>query len=277
MKGDPRGDPFATHSAPLLVLGTFLLWIGWFGLNCGKTDSMSTAEKGFQAAQAAMNTVLAASAGGLIAVMIRFVFIRRLELASFCGGIRAGLVAISASAISVEAGSAVAIGLIGAFLYQIFSPVMKLLRVDDPIDNFAIHGIAGFWGLMAAALFDMGSGFDTFHGTSGFRCAEFDAFKGCNGGKTPGADPLGANLAGACMIAAWSFFTSLFIFFLLRLPGFVPPCKVLLKDDILKASGGIQDTGIDTHYHYPAQGYVGEGASEWGEKGPFQNPYFHSI
>jgi len=273
MKGDPRGDPFATHSAPVLVLGTLLLWLGWFGLSCGRTGSMSTAEKGFQAAQAAMNTVLAASAGGLVAVVMRFLFIRRLELASFCGGIRAGLVAISAAAINVESGSAIIIGLVGAAFYQLFSPLLKLMWVDDPVDNFAIHGIAGFWGVLAAALFDMGKGFDTFHGAAGFRCAGFDIFAGCNGGTAPGAKPFVANLAGAALIAAWSFGTSLFVFFLLRLPGVITK-----KDyDILKASAQIQDDGIDTVFHYPAQGYVGEGASEWGEKGPFSNPYFHSI
>jgi len=277
MKGDPRGDPFATHSAPLLALGTLLLWIGWFGLNCGSTGSTSTLENGFKAAQVAMNTVLAASAGGLVAVMMRFLFIKRLELACCCGGIRAGLVAISAGAMSVEAGSAIIIGVVGAALYQLFSPILKLIRIDDPIDNFAIHGIAGFWGVLAAALFDMGKGFDSFHGRHGFRCASYDIFTGCNGGTAAGIKPFVANLAGAAIIAGWSFGTSLVVFFLLRLPWFIPPCRQLLKDDILKASTGIQDAGIDTHYHYPAQGYVGEGATEWGEKGPFHNPYFHSI
>lgn len=276
VRGDPRGDPFAVHSAPLLVLGTFLLWLGWFGLNCGSTKTMSTAESGFQAAQAAMNTVLSASAGGLVAVVMRFLLIQRLELASFCGGIRAGLVAISAAAINVEAGSAVIIGALGAALYQIFSPLLKLMWVDDPIDNFAIHGIVGFWGVLAAALFDMGKGFDAFHGINGFRCAGFDALTGCNGGQAAGTKPFIANLAGVAIIAGWSFITSLVIFFLLRLPGIIAGC--LRKDfDILKASPAIQDDGIDTAFHYPAQGYVGEGASEWGEKGPFACPYFHSI
>jgi len=273
MRGDPRGDPFATHSAPLLVLGTLLLWLGWFGLSCGSTRSMSTAESGFQAAQAAMNTVLAASAGGLIALMMRFLFIQRLELASFCGGIRAGLVAISAAAVNVESGSAIIIGLVGAAIYQLSSPLLKLMYVDDPIDNFAIHGIAGFWGVLAASIFDMGKGFDSFHGTLGFRCAGFDATSGCNGGTAAGGKPFIANLAGAALIAVWSFGISLVIFFVLRLPGIV----TRRDHDILKASAMIQDDGIDTVFHYPAQGYVGEGASEWGENGPFTNPYFHSI
>jgi len=277
MRGDPRGDPFATHSAPLLVLGTLLLWLGWIGLHCGSTGSMSTFEKGFQAAQAAMNTVLAASAGGLVAVMMRFLFIQRLELASFCGGIRAGLVAISAGAINVTPPFALVIGVVGAALYQLFSPLLKLIKVDDPIDNFAIHGMVGFWSVLAAVLFDMGKGFDTFHGSNGFRCAGYDTFAGCNGGTAPGTKPLAANAAGAGIIAGWSFGTSIVVFLLLRLPWLIPPCRRLLKDDILKANSDIQEAGIDTTYHYPAQGYVGEGASEWSEKGPFHNPYFHSI
>jgi Amt family ammonium transporter len=273
-------DPFAPHSAPLLCLGTFLTWLGWFGFNCGSTLSMNTAEKGFQAAQAAMNTALAASAGGLVALVIRGLVTCKLETAAFCGGIRAGLVAITAAAINVDSWYAALIGVVGAALYQLISMLLKLIKVDDPVDAFAIHGMVGVWGTLATVLFDYGKFLDTFHGTLGFQCltSATSSFPCAGDLRTT---PLLQNLAFVGIIAGWSFGTSLVIFGMLRLPGLIPPCRRKLKRDLLKAELPVPVGGtyasIDTEYHYPLKAYIGEGASNWGGKGPIHNPYFHSI
>jgi len=276
-------DPFAAHSAPLIVLGTFLTWLGWFGFNCGSTLSMNTTEKGFQAAQAAMNTALAASAGGFVAFIFRWMVTCKAETGAFCGGIRAGLVAITAAAANVESGYAAIIGFVGAALYQLISMFLKLIKVDDPVDAFAIHGIVGVWGILAAVLFDFGNThtkkfLESFHGTLGFQCVKSTSSGLC---ADLGETPLLHNLAFVGIIAGWSFGTSLVIFAMLRLPGLIPPCRKKLKRDLLlvelpEAVGGTY-TSIDTEYHYPLKAYIGEGASNWGEKGPFLNPYFHSI
>jgi len=273
-------DSFAPHSAPLVFLGTFLTWLGWFGFNCGSTFSMNTAEKGFQAAQAAMNTTLAASAGGLVAFIFRWLVTFKVETAAFCGGIRAGLVAITAAAINVESGYAIIIGVIGAALYQLISMFLKLIKVDDPVDAFAIHGIVGVWGTLAAVLFDFGTFSDTFHGAYGFKCLRSAQHKYLCAPDL-GSTPLLRNLAFVGIIAGWSFGTSLIIFAMLRLPALIPPCRNKLKSDLLKVelpeAVGPAYSSIDTEYHYPLKAYIGEGASNWGEKGPFLNPYFHSI
>merc|ERR1711974_62745 len=194
---------------------------------------MNTAERGFQAAQAAMNTTLAASAGGLVAFTFRWMVTCKVETAAFCGGIRAWLVAITAAAINVDSGFAAIIGVIGAILYQLISMFLKLIKVDDPVDAFAIHGIVGVWGTVATVFFDFGKFLETFHGAYGFQCLR-SAQRDWQCAGDVGAAPLLHNLAFVGIIAAWSFGTSLMIFTMLRLPALIPPCRNKLKSDLLK-------------------------------------------
>merc|ERR1712170_244349 len=100
------------------------------------------------------NTTLAASVGGLIVLLLRLIMYKRYDIGGFCNGILAGLVSITAGCGSVDCGSAFLIAVIGGAIYQGTSIVLKKLRIDDPIDAFAVHGAAGAWGVMAAALFD---------------------------------------------------------------------------------------------------------------------------
>jgi Amt family ammonium transporter len=276
-------DSFAPHSVPLLLLGTFLTLLGWIGCNCGSTHSMSTAKNGFQAAQAAMNTVLAASAGGIFSLLLRGLISSKLETIAFCGGIRAGLVAITAAAVNVDGRYAIVIGLVGGLLYQLVSMLLKLIKVDDPVDAFAIHGIVGIWGILSAVLFDYGRGSDAFHGMLGFKCLGFEQGLQQNGQCTGdlGMRPFLQNLSFAGIIGLWSFQISLICFALLRLPGLIPSCRDKLKKDLLlvelPAIEGKAEPSVDTEYHYPLKAYIGEGASDWGKLGPFRNPYLYNI
>merc|ERR1712190_593854 len=96
------------------------------------------------------------------------------DLNGMCAGILAGLVSITAGCGNVEGGSAFVIGIIGACIFQGASSGLKMAGVDDPLDAFAVHGAAGIWGVLAAALFDWGKGFDYAHGWSGFDCSRED-------------------------------------------------------------------------------------------------------
>eukprot|EP00425_Heterocapsa_triquetra_P001072 CAMPEP_0195053704 /NCGR_PEP_ID=MMETSP0448-20130528/2744_1 /TAXON_ID=66468 /ORGANISM="Heterocapsa triquestra, Strain CCMP 448" /LENGTH=458 /DNA_ID=CAMNT_0040083035 /DNA_START=68 /DNA_END=1441 /DNA_ORIENTATION=+ len=163
-------EDFQPHSLPLIVLGTFILWFGWYGFNCGSTLGMSDAATGAMAAQVAMNTTLSASMGGITVLILRLCLLKKYDIGGMCNGILAGLVSITAGCGNVESGSALIIGLLGGFVYQGTSSLLQKLKVDDPIDAFAVHGASGAWGVMAAVFFDWGTGMDYFNGWSGFSC-----------------------------------------------------------------------------------------------------------
>merc|ERR1712232_1422414 len=140
---------FVPHSLPLVVLGTFILWFGWYGFNCGSTLGLSDAGTGELAAHVAMNTTIAAATGGLVVFLLRVVILKgAYDIAGFCNGILAGLVSITAGCGNVDCGSAFVIAIIGGCIYQAASVTLKKLGIDDPIDAFAVHGAAGAWGVM---------------------------------------------------------------------------------------------------------------------------------
>merc|ERR1719440_810957 len=196
-----RADEFDPHSLPLIVLGTMILWFGWYGFNCGSTLSMSSAATGMMAAQVAMNTTIAAATGGLTVFILRMALTKgKYDIGGFCNGILAGLVSITAPCGNVEVGPAFAIALIGGFIYQGASSLLRKVKVDDPIDAFAVHGACGAWGTLAAALFDWGEGFDFYHGWSGWSCA-LDDSGACAKGAWGGG--MAANVVEVVAIAAW--------------------------------------------------------------------------
>jgi len=209
-----EANHFAPHCLPLVVAGTFILWFGWYGLICGSTRSMNGIEDGFRAAHAAMNTTISAAASGLTAFLLRCFLKKTPDVGSFCSGVLAGLVSITGACSNVGSGSAFCIGLVGALLYQGASSLLDLLKVDDPLDAFPVHGACGAWGVVAAALFDFGKGFDQVHGWQGFRCMQnVDGTCRTNG---LGGQLLAANLAEVGAIALWVGVTSAIIFLPLR-------------------------------------------------------------
>ena len=167
-------EEFECHNLPLVVLGTFALWFGWYGFNPGSTLTMKSGSDGALAAQVAMNTTLAAATGGITVFMLRYFIMKKYDVGALCNGILAGLVSITAGCGNMESGSAFATGLIGAFVYQAASMLLQKLHIDDPVDASPVHGFCGAWGVIAAGLFDWGRGIDHYHGWSGFGCMEND-------------------------------------------------------------------------------------------------------
>ncbi|KAF4744981.1 hypothetical protein FOZ62_031632, partial [Perkinsus olseni] len=133
---------FDPHSIPLIVLGTFILWFGWFGFNAGSTLSMSDAATAHTAALAAVNTVLSGASGGFTLFVIRFGLLpgHKFDVAGVCNGILAGLVSITAGCSNVIPAG------------------IRLLKIDDPLDAFPIHGVCGIWGVLAVPFFDFAKG-----------------------------------------------------------------------------------------------------------------------
>ncbi|MGD0092013.1 MAG: ammonium transporter [Planctomycetota bacterium] len=150
MKGHAR--PIPGHNIPLAILGTLILFFGWFGFNSG---SPLAAANGALAV-AALNTLLAGACGGLSA-MLYMVYVhaaRRPDPGLCCNGILAGLVAISAPCAFVSPGAAVIIGAVAGVWVVVAGPFVECqLRVDDPVGAFAVHGCSGLWGVLAVGLF----------------------------------------------------------------------------------------------------------------------------
>ena len=86
---EPEED-FAPHNIPLCVLGTFFLWFGWYGFNCGSTLGLSSTAQGQLAAHVAMNTTIAAATGGITVLVLRFIILRKYDVGGMCNGVLGG-------------------------------------------------------------------------------------------------------------------------------------------------------------------------------------------
>jgi len=237
-------DAFQAHSLPLVVLGTFILWFGWYGFNCGSTLSMPDHATGQLAAFVAMNTTIAPATAGLLLFLLRYKQLKRYDIGGFCNGILAGLVSITAGCGNVECGSACGIAVIGALVYEGASIAMRKAKIDDPIDAFAVHGACGMWGTLAAVLFDMGEGFDQYNAWSGFSCNLDEDSGECAKGAWGAGFVI--NVGGIAAIVAWTAFWSSLIFSPLRASG------------VLRASDELQAAGFDAEKHTPPKAYVVE-------------------
>uniref|UniRef100_A0A7S2KY21 Ammonium transporter AmtB-like domain-containing protein n=1 Tax=Zooxanthella nutricula TaxID=1333877 RepID=A0A7S2KY21_9DINO len=169
---------------------------------------MEDAKHGFTAGQVAANTTLAAACGGAAMMVLRGLICRSGEdVGAACNGVLAGLVAISAGCANVSTYSACGIGAAAGVLCCLASMLVRHLKVDDPSDAFAVHGVGGFWGLAAAVLFDWGEGFHTFYGPAIFNCITVGTGDGCN--PEAWTQAMAANLAEAAFVLLFSMVVAL--------------------------------------------------------------------
>jgi Amt family ammonium transporter len=238
---DGSGENFDPHSMPLIVLGTFILWFGWYGFNCGSTLGMSSDSVAYQGAIVAMNTTLSAASGGIMVMLLRLAILKKYDIGGMCNGILGGLVSITAGCGNMDCGWAVCSGLIGGLVYQLASMLLQKLKVDDPIDAFAVHGACGIWGVLAAAIFDWGAGFNQFNGFAG----GLDNIKDWDD-KTDHLWKSGfaAAIVEILVIVAWVGTLSAVVFAPLRVLG------------LLRAADDLQDKGMDAAKHSPTQAYA---------------------
>ena len=150
-----RTTPIRGHSMPLVVLGTFLLWVGWYGFNPGSTLALSGPGDAEVAARVAVTTTLGAVAGGLGTCFIAYhrSSAGTYDVAEMCNGILAGLVSTTASCAVIEPWAALTIGGLGAVAYSASAALLLRLRVDDAVNATSVHFFGGAWGLLAPAFF----------------------------------------------------------------------------------------------------------------------------
>ena len=140
---------FAPHSLVLTMVGTGMLWVGWYGFNAGS----ALAADGI-AANAFMTTTLAAAIAGLTWGMIEWLFHGKPTVLGFCSGIIGGLVAVTPAAGFITANGAVIFGVLGgAVPYFAVTYLKKWLKYDDALDTFGIHGVGGALGAVLTGVF----------------------------------------------------------------------------------------------------------------------------
>jgi Amt family ammonium transporter len=185
-KPDGSISPIPGANLPLATLGTFILWMGWFGFNGGSELKVSDVGEANAVALVFVNTNMAA-AGGLVAAMtVARVLFGKTDLTMVLNGALAGLVAITAEPLTPTPLAATLIGAVGGAIVVFSILGLDRLKIDDPVGAISVHGVVGMWGLIAV----------TF---------------------TNGDATLVAQLTGLGVILAWTFVTSLIVWFIIRM------------------------------------------------------------
>jgi len=142
-------EPLAPHSMVLCMVGTGMLWVGWYGFNAGSALGADSV-----AANAFTTTTLAAATAGMVWALIEWIFKGKPSVLGFCSGIVAGLVVITPAAGFVSATSAVIMGVLAGIIpFLAVAYLKKLLGYDDALDTFGIHGVGGTLGAILTGVF----------------------------------------------------------------------------------------------------------------------------
>ncbi len=181
--GRPRGIPGA--NLPLAALGTFILWLGWFGFNGGSELKISDVGEANAVALVFVNTNMAAAGGVVAALIVSRLAFGKADLTMALNGAIAGLVSITSEPLTPTPLLATAIGAVGGMIVIGSVVAIERLRIDDPVGAISAHGTAGIWGLLAVTL------------------------------SNPEAS-LGVQLIGIVTIGAWVFLASLLVWGVLK-------------------------------------------------------------
>lgn len=136
----------------LATLGTFILWLGWFGFNGGSQLYMNTAGNVADISRIFANTNMAAAAGALAALVLTQTVFGRVDLTMVLNGALAGLVSITAEPLTPSLGAALVIGAIGGVIVVFAVPLLDRLRIDDVVGAIPVHLFAGVWGTLAVVI-----------------------------------------------------------------------------------------------------------------------------
>ena len=147
-----RAVPIPGHNMTSATLGTFILWLGWFGFNPGSTLSVIP-----QIGHIALTTNMAASAGLLSSTITAWILLGKPDLSMILNGTLAGLVAITAPCAFVSVTSAVVIGGIAGVLVVFSVLFFDRMQLDDPVGALSVHLANGIWGTLALGLFAQGN------------------------------------------------------------------------------------------------------------------------
>tara|TARA_B100002051_G_scaffold271096_1_gene305148 strand:- start:1018 stop:2283 length:1266 start_codon:yes stop_codon:yes gene_type:complete len=151
--GEPAPvKPFAASSIPLVTIGVFILWLGWFGFNGGSQLSMGTFDDAVAVSKIFINTNLAACGGVLAAGIVTRLMIGKTDVIQMLNGAIGGLVAITAEPLMPSPFSAILIGAVGGAIVVFGTKFLLSLKIDDVVGAIPAHLFAGIWGTLAVPL-----------------------------------------------------------------------------------------------------------------------------
>ena len=187
-KYGPNGEVNAIPGAnlPLATLGTFILWLGWFGFNGGSVLATATVDSANAVAVVFMNTNLAAAGGCIGALILAKIMFGKADLTMALNGCLAGLVAITAGPDTPSALQATIFGALGGLLVVFSITTLDKLKIDDPVGAISVHGTVGLLGLLLVPI-------------------------------TNGDASFSGQIIGAITIFGWVFVTSLIVFFVIKM------------------------------------------------------------
>ncbi|HAO24551.1 MULTISPECIES: ammonium transporter [unclassified Methylophaga] len=153
-KYGPNGEvrPIPGANLPLATLGTFILWMGWFGFNGGSVLATASVADANAVAVVFMNTNAAAVGGVLAALIVAKLLFGKADLTMILNGALAGLVAITAGPDTPTPLIATIIGAVGGAIVVFSIVFMDKIKIDDPVGAISVHGVVGIWGLLAVPL-----------------------------------------------------------------------------------------------------------------------------
>ncbi len=181
--GEIRAIPGA--NLPLATLGTFILWMGWFGFNGGSTLQLSGAGVANEVANVFLNTNAAAAGGAISALILARILFGKADLTMLLNGALAGLVAITAEPADPTPLTATIIGAVGGLIVVLSILGLDKLKIDDPVGAISVHGVVGFFGVMVVPF-------------------------------TDGDASFGGQLVGALVIFGWTFVASLIVWSIIK-------------------------------------------------------------
>ena len=160
-KYGPNGEirAFPGANMPLAALGTFILWLGWFGFNGGSVLKLGDVASAHSVAMVFLNTNAAAAGGAIAALITARIMFGKADLTMLLNGAIAGLVVITAEPSTPSALVATIWGVLGGILVVLSIVTLDKLRIDDPVGAISAHGVCGFLGLLLVPVTNDGASF----------------------------------------------------------------------------------------------------------------------
>jgi len=181
---DGKTIPMPGSNLALATLGTFILWLGWFGFNGGSQLAAGTVGDITDIGRIFANTNMAAAAGAVVALVVTQLMYKKADLTMVLNGALAGLVSITAEPLAPSLFGALLTGAVGGVIVVLVVPILDKFKIDDVVGAIPVHLVAGIWGTLAV----------------GFYTGNF-----------------GAQILGIVAYGAFTFFASLVIWYILKL------------------------------------------------------------
>ena len=161
-KGEPAPvKPFAASSIPLVTIGVFILWLGWFGFNGGSQLAMGTFDDAVAVSKIFINTNLAACGGVMAAAIVTRLSMGKTDVIQMLNGAIGGLVAITAEPLMPSPIAAILIGAVGGVIVVYGTKFLFAMKIDDVVGAVPAHLFAGIWGTLAVPITNSGANFGT--------------------------------------------------------------------------------------------------------------------